>query len=302
MKQILVIRLGALGDFVLSFGPFAAIRAHHPHAEITLLTTAPFAELGRRAPWFDRVLVDERPALWNFWGLWRLRRRLHGFDFVYDLQTSGRTARYFKLAGAPPWSGHAPGSSHRQGPHRETMHTLERQRDQLRSVGIVDIPRPQLGWLIGAEGPRLASPYALLVPGASPHRPQKRWPAARFGALATELVARGLVPVVVGSAGEAGLAADIAMICPEAIDLTGQTSLAVLFGLADRAQIAIGNDTGPMHIAASVGCPSVVLFSAESDPTRTSPRAPDGGWPDIIRRDNLADLDVATVVQTMRPR
>ncbi len=60
MKKILVIRLGALGDFVLSFGPFAAIRAQHPEAHITLLTTAPFARLGRLSPWFDAVVIDPR--------------------------------------------------------------------------------------------------------------------------------------------------------------------------------------------------------------------------------------------------
>ena len=49
MTRILVIRLGALGDFVQSFGPFSAIRAHHPEARITLLTTAPFADLARRS-------------------------------------------------------------------------------------------------------------------------------------------------------------------------------------------------------------------------------------------------------------
>ena len=45
LNRILVIRHGALGDFVLSFGPFAAIRAQHPQAETTLLTTRPFVTL-----------------------------------------------------------------------------------------------------------------------------------------------------------------------------------------------------------------------------------------------------------------
>ena len=58
IARVLVIRLGALGDFVLSFGPFAAIRRAHPPAEITLLTTAPFEELGRLSPYFDRVELD----------------------------------------------------------------------------------------------------------------------------------------------------------------------------------------------------------------------------------------------------
>ena len=61
--RILVIKLGALGDFVQAMGPAAAIRAHHRDAEITLLTSAPFATLGRAAPYFDRVWIDERPAL-----------------------------------------------------------------------------------------------------------------------------------------------------------------------------------------------------------------------------------------------
>ena len=127
--RILVIRLGALGDMVMSFGPFAAIRAHHPGAEITLLTTRPFRALAEVAPWFDRIEVDERPAWWDIAGLLRLRRTLQGFDRVYDLQTSGRTAWYFHLAGRPPWSGHALGCRFPQRcPARERMHTVERQR------------------------------------------------------------------------------------------------------------------------------------------------------------------------------
>ena len=47
-RRILVIKLGALGDFILATGPFAAIRTAHPHDEIVLLTTAPFAEIRHR--------------------------------------------------------------------------------------------------------------------------------------------------------------------------------------------------------------------------------------------------------------
>ena len=60
--RVLVIKLAALGDFVQAFGPFAAIRAHHPDAAITLLTTPPYAALARRSPWFDEVWTDGRPS------------------------------------------------------------------------------------------------------------------------------------------------------------------------------------------------------------------------------------------------
>ncbi len=69
-------KLGALGNVVLSFGPFEAIRRHHAGAHITLLTTTPYADWLARAPWFDDVWIDERPEWWDLPGLLRLRRRL----------------------------------------------------------------------------------------------------------------------------------------------------------------------------------------------------------------------------------
>ena len=75
-ERILVIRLGALGDFVMSLGPFAAIRAHHASAHITLLTTAPYAELGRACGAFDEVWVDTRPSPWQVGGWLALRAKL----------------------------------------------------------------------------------------------------------------------------------------------------------------------------------------------------------------------------------
>jgi ADP-heptose:LPS heptosyltransferase len=299
VASILVIRLGALGDFVLSFAAFAAIRAHHPGADITLLTTAPFADLARAAPWFDHVAIDTRPAWWDLPGLFDLRRRLRGFDLVYDLQTSARSSRYFWLAGRPAWSGIAPGCSlPHANPARDVMHTLERQRDQLAMASIHAFPSPDLDWLAGTIA-QPSAPCALLVPGAAPHRPGKRWPAGRFAELATLLRARGLTPVVLGTGAEAKLAATILAACPSAIDLTGRTSLFDIATLARAAALAIGNDTGPMHLAACVGCRCVVLFSAESDPALTAPRGPGGAWPVVLREADLADLPVARVAAAL---
>lgn len=296
MARILVIKLGALGDLVLAFAPFAAIRARHAGDHVALLTGAPFASLARAAPWFDEVLVDARPRWWDLAGLARLREQLRGRDLVYDLQTSGRSSRYFRLAGRPAWSGVAPGCSLPHcDPARDRVHTVERQRGQLGDAGVACFPEPELGWLTGG-GPRLPEPYALLVPGAAPHRPAKRWPAACFGALASALQDRGVRPVVVGTAGERSLAEAIRAACHEALDLTGQTSLLDLGGLAARARLAVGNDTGPMHLAAAVGCPSVVLFSGHSDPALTGPR---GAWVRVLREAHLADLPVERVAEAL---
>jgi ADP-heptose:LPS heptosyltransferase len=299
--RILVIRLGALGDFILSFPAFAAIRARHPDAHITLLTTAPFVELARRAPWFDAVRLDRRPKWWNLAGVLGVAGALRNFDFVYDLQTSRRSSRYFILANRPPWSGIAAGCSHpHANPGRDFLHTRERQREQLEMAGVSQFPPPDTGWLTAAAGNfPVPDPFALMVPGASPRHPEKRWPAERFGALAALLAARGISSVVLGGEAEAPLAGVIRAACPESVDLTGQTTLADIAGLAARARFAVGNDTGPMHLIAAMGCPSVVLFSAASDPALTAPRGPDGAWPVVLRAPVLADLDLERVAAAL---
>ena len=73
---ILVIKLGALGDIVLATGPFAAIRAHHPGARVTLLTTKPYAAWLGSAPYFDDIWIDPRPSALDLRGWLRLRQQL----------------------------------------------------------------------------------------------------------------------------------------------------------------------------------------------------------------------------------
>lgn len=299
--RILVIKLGALGDFVQAMGPAAAIRAHHAGAEITLLTTAPYAELARAAPYFDRVWIDERPRFFDPLGVWRLRHRLRqgGFDLVYDLQTSDRSSFYHRLMGRPPWSGIARGASlPHLSPARDRMHTLERQAEQLRLAGIAPVPLPDLAWAardVSHFG--LPDRLLLLVPGGSLHRPEKRWPVERYAALAVLAARRRLAPVVVGGPAEAPLGAVIAERCSTAYDLTGRTSFGEIVALAHRAAYAVGNDTGPMHLVVAAGCAAAVLYSEASDPALTAPRG--SAAVTILRRPRLADLAVEAVAATL---
>jgi len=295
--RILVIKLGALGDVVLATGAFAAIRHHHADAHITLLTTAPFGEFLGASPWFDAVWIDERPAPLSPARWLALRRRLRGgnFDRVYDLQTSDRSGWYFRLMGPgarPDWSGIARGCSLRHAnPKRVAMHTIERHKDQLAVAGIDDVPPPDLSWAdADISGLGLAARSALLVPGGSAHRPAKRWPVERYAEFAADLARKGVQPVIIGGPGERDLASVITASCPAALDLAGRTRLVDICALARRAAGAVGNDTGPMHMIAAAGCPSVVLFSAASDPARSAPR---GAAVTVLRRDDLAALPLA---------
>lgn len=297
--RILVIKHGALGDFVMALGPMQAIRRHHSDAQITLLTTPPFEALARASGYVGDIWTDTRPRWREPGKLIRLacRLRARGFDRVYDLQTSQRSSLYFRFfacARRPEWSGIARGCSHPDdNPERSRIHTIERQRGQLNRAGIADVPPPSLDWITG-EPARfgLAAEYALLVPGGAAHRPRKRWPIEGYAALAVQLEQRGLQPVVLGGEDERDLAAAIRAAAPGAISLAGKTSIMDLAVLARGARLAVGNDTGPMHVAAIAGAPSVVLFSEESDPKRTAPR---GSSVSVLRREPLADLAVTDV-------
>lgn len=302
-SRTLVIKLGALGDIVQALGPAAAIRRHHAEAEIILLTTAPFADFLGKSPYFDAVWIDERPGPLDFGGLWRLRRRLRtgSFQRVYDLQTSGRSSWYFHLMGPdrrPEWSGIAAGASLRhENPARNRMHTLARQADQLRRAGIETVPPPDLSW-IEADLRRFDLPprFAVLVPGGAPHRPEKRWPVERYGALAAKLLASGAMPVIVGGEAERTLGTTISRACAGARDLTGETDFAEVAALGRMALCAVGNDTGPMHLLAAAGRRVTVLYSAASDPALTAPWGPKVT---ILHRPSLGDLAVEEVAATL---
>lgn len=311
VERVLVIKLSALGDFVQATGCMKAIRRAHPDAELTLLTTAPFAALGRASGWFDRVWDDGRPAWGDLPRSLGLIARLRAarFDRVYDLQTQGRTNQYFRLLwpNRPAWSGNARGAVFEdKSPDRERTHLQDLQRRQLAIAGVADVPPPDVSWLADdVSAVRPAGPYALLVPGGAPHRPAKRWPAERFAELARRLSAGGISPVVLGRGDEeSALASEIVSAEPHALDLVGRTSLGGVAELSRGATLAVGNDTGPLHLIVAAGCPAAALFSADSDPAMSAPRAVRPGQTvAILRRDDLADLpaeDVWAAVQDLR--
>lgn len=312
-ERILVIKLSALGDFIQATGPMKAIRAAHPDARITLLTTGPYVAMGEATGWFDAVWGDGRPDWTDLPAVLRLigRLRAAGFDRVYDLQTQSRTIRYFQLLwpNRPAWSGNAPRAAFAYtGAARDRLHIQDSQREQLRIAGIAQVGPPDVSWLAGDAGKfGLTAPYALLAPGGAPHRPAKRWPAARFGDLAGRLLEQGITPVVLGhGAEEEALAATILAAAPGAVSLVGKTSIADIASVARGAALAVGNDTGPVHVVAATGCPAVVLFSRESNPDLSAPRPIRDDQPvTILREPDLADLPVDAVwmaVEAIRSR
>ncbi|WP_081944505.1 glycosyltransferase family 9 protein [Thalassospira australica] len=308
-ERILVIKLSALGDVVLAMGPFAAIRDAHPDAHITVLTTRPYIDLIRASGFFDSIAIDRRPKLSQPREILALRRFLRNgkFNRVYDLQTSDRSGFYYKLfwpGPKPEWSGIARGCSHpHANPQRDSMHSIDRMAEQLADAGIANVPLPSLsGPDIDLERFGIRSPFVLICPGGAPHRPAKRWTAERFGLLAKKLADYRLTPVLIGTESEADVLSKIDQMCPKARNLMGRTGFLDIAALAARSVLAIGNDTGPMHIAAAAGAPSIVLFSRESDPKLSAPRGLGKNAVSIVREGDLRQLTVNRVMDEVRRR
>lgn len=320
-KRVLIIKLSALGDFVLSLGAMKAVREFHPSARITLLTTPPFEAFAKLCPYVDEVETDGRPDGVKATAALLQRLRKANYDIIYDFQTSGRTKNYGgalqKSSKGPLWSGHHEKAAFfHDNPDRATMHSIDRLAEQLAIAGLAPeggwtdgaAPFPDLSWvkpLLG-DPPRmqpayfgLTSPYMLLIPGASAHREAKKWPEECYGALATRIADAGVMPAVIGGTSEGQLAHAIAKIEPRTKNLVTRTDLFQIVALAESAEFVVGNDTGPMHMATLSGAPGVALFALqESDPDHAAPRGAEAVI--INSATTLSELSVDDVWQSIR--
>jgi heptosyltransferase-2 len=130
-----------------------------------------------------------------------------------------------------------------------------------------------------AAGVRDGAPVLAIAAGAA-FGPAKRWFADRFADVASRAASAGAAPVLVGSAADRDVAADLARAASAPlVDLTGRTSLPLLAGILATARVVLSNDSGPMHLAAAVGTPVVALFGS----TNPSWTAPLGAGHEILR-------------------
>jgi len=158
--------------------------------------------------------------------------------------------------------------------------------DYARALGC-DLAAPQPAFAPtdddGAEATALLAeraidgPFAVLHPTRGLSAQRERWPAEGFVALARALVAAQGVPLLVsGAAADAPLAAAIAAGAGAGVTaIAGATSIGAFGALAARARYVVAMDSGPMHIAAAMGAPTVGIFALASDePDRWAPRGP----------------------------
>tara|TARA_Y100000589_G_scaffold234809_1_gene222198 strand:- start:290 stop:1222 length:933 start_codon:yes stop_codon:yes gene_type:complete len=296
VKKILIIKHGAFGDVILSMHPIFTIWKHFKDYEITVLTESKYKELFQYLPFIKNIKIDNRPKFYYFSKYISLFQWFYksNFEWVFDLQTSKRTNLYFSILSLFKdfnWNGIAKNCSH---PHlssnRKKLHTLDRQKEQLRAAGISKISKPDWNYF----KPRISKfsvekPYAILVPGGSRHRKNKRWDFKNFLEIVKFLKKKNIISVLIGGRDEKDILHNKQKY-HSIVNLIGKTNYSDLAYLSSHAKLILGNDTGPMHLL--VACSNdkiakVVLFGGASNPKLC---APIGKNVTIVKENNINDI------------
>ncbi len=260
-----MLRALGLGDFLTGVPAYRALRAAYPGHELVLAAPPPLAPLAALTGAVDRLLpaAELQPVPWSG----------PPPAVAVDLHGNGPASHdLVRAAGAPVTMMYAsPADPQVDGPWWiEAEHEVTRWCRLLGWWGIPADPRALLLSLPGPPAP--VSGSAVIHPGAASG--SRRWPAARFAAVARILAAWGLPVVVSGNRSERALAEQVARAAglgPGSV-LAGQTDLAGLAAVVAAASIVISNDTGVAHLAVAYGTPSVTLFGPVSPALWGPPR------------------------------
>lgn len=303
--KILVVKHGALGDVIQALDGFASLRAAYPQAHIAVMTAPPCAPLFSLMPWFDEVVIDCREKLFNFSAALKIRQCFkRDWTFIVDFQNSGRTQAYFLafVRSRVRWIGRALFCSDPIPDFGPINHNV-RMQNIAKIAGGLDA-KANLDWLYDScFEPELKKllhknqPYVVLVPGCSHAKPEKRWPTSKFVDLVVYLGERGFSVILVGTVQDQAVIDAVKQDAGEVVDLCARTSLGQLAMVFQRASAVVGNDTGPMFLAAKVGVPSLVLMGQHTDPVRS---APFGVKSAFIKSNDINAIKVLDVVEQLK--
>jgi heptosyltransferase-1 len=282
--RFLIVRLGSLGDIIHAIPAAAALRAALPSAQIDWLVDPRYVELIQLVTAVNHAVpIDPRAGVIRLFAtLGELRRRK--YKVAIDFQGLIKSATMARMAGAERLVGF-PQAELREKAARafytdapETVraaHVIYKNLELVAALGVetgepafpLNVPRTAA--VEEVERRFEGAPYALINPGAA--WPNKRWPPARYGAVAAAIRERfGWPSLVLWGPKEQTLATAVVDASRGAAVLAPPTSIVDLFGIAKASRIAVCGDTGPLHIAGAVGTPVVALFG----PTKAERNGP----------------------------
>jgi heptosyltransferase I len=295
--RVLIVRLGAMGDVLHAMPAVAALRAQLPECHVGWVIEPRWAPLlmadGAAPHTATMPLVDvvhmanargwaRQPLAASTWRAMRgLRRELHAqrYDLAIDLQGAVRSALIGRASGAELVGEAEP----RERPARwffqrkvatHGVHVIDQAAEVVAgATGLkltATLPALPIDCAAEARVSRIvpnSQRVAFLHPGGG--WGAKRWPAARYGALAAALKAQGYAVVVNRAPGEEQLAEEVVRASGDAACAVTM-DMAELIAMSRRSALVIGGDTGPLHLACALGKPVVGIYGP-TDPARNGP-------------------------------
>ncbi len=294
-KRVLMIKFWGIGSLQLLTPAAEDIRRRHPSSELVLLTLSDNAGFAQGLETFDRILtLNVRSSSWpkimlRILALVRVLRR-ERFEAVYDFEFFTRFSAVLSAStGAPRTHGfEAPnvwrGALHTQAaPFNRYWHVARNFRVLAGDTGIHDVmptdiaplrfsqaDEQRVDALLSEHGVSSGQGFVVLNPNAGTLSLERRWPREHFAELAVRLErVENLPSVLIGSASEHAYTQQTLKLARSSgahspINLAGRLSTSELGALLARASAAVTNDSGPMHVAAAIGTPTVGLFGPET--------------------------------------
>jgi len=265
IMKVVIIKYGALGDIIISTPIIRKILEEHSEDQVYLLTSPDYAILfkdwqGLNVHQFPRkgLITSIRTLTWL---------RLQKFDRVYDLQSNDRSRVLCSFSGIKEKVGnhsYFPYTHHPGDRYTGQNHIFDRHNQLLNSIGISNakakpsLPIPDIAeqkvniWLenYALNGKKIV----LMHAGASLIHLNKRWPF--FLGLAKKLKAVGYEVLWLGANDDAELNKNLAL--HVGVDASNCFSIAELIALGKRAEFAVTNDSGPMHV---LSCAKIPVYS-----------------------------------------
>ena len=301
MKRILVVNVNWVGDTVFATPVFKAIKTQWPDAFLACMAVPRVKAVLESCPYLDEIIIyDERGCHRSVWGkikiVWLLWR--HHFDIVFLLHRSWTRALLVFLAGIKERVGYDaknrgrflthkvpdyPGLPHRSDYY---LYVVEHYGipvlDRTCELKVDPEARRQVGDILLQH--QVALDDTVIIVNVGGNWDLKKWPMSQFvdlvNRLAHECPARVIIP---GAEKDAPTARAISQKAGGApVVLAGETNLKQLIALMERASLVISADSGPMHIASSVGTPGIAIFG----PTRPELTGPRGrGTFSVLQKD-----------------
>lgn len=301
--NILIVKLSAIGDVIHTLPALNAIRKHYPNARITWLVEEETSTLVKGHAALNRVLISKRKS-WlkglrgrSRWTsvkeIYRFIRELRDtrYDLIIDFQGLLKSGVLIALSKGKRKVGFGKGMEHQEFSYiflNERIPAVNMDNHALiRGIMLLDaigIPRSDIEYNLPVQAQdrqlvdtvllqhRIKSSKLLVAINPMAKWDTKLWANSKFAELADRLVKQyGASVVFTGSQSDRSTIQDILFrMETQATNLAGETTLITLAALYEKADFIISTDTGPMHIAAALGKPTVALFGPTA-PWRTGP-------------------------------